>query len=71
MVNKDTVSNHVAIHRKTAGVTQEELAKAVCVTRQTIISIEKGNYLPSILLALKIAIYFKLPVEKVFIYEEC
>jgi putative transcriptional regulator len=71
MVNKDTVSNHVAIHRKAVGVTQEELARAVSVTRQTIISIEKGNYLPSILLALKIAIYFKLPVEKVFIYEEC
>lgn len=48
------------------GATQEELAEAVSVTRQTIIAIEKGNYTPSVLLALKIAHFFKQPVEKVF-----
>jgi putative transcriptional regulator len=46
--------------------TQEELARAVGVTRQTIIAIEKGNYTPSVLLALKIAQYFKQPVESIF-----
>ena len=56
--------------RKELGVTQEDLAKAVAVTRQTIIAIEKGNYTPSVLLALKIAQYFKKPVEEVFIYEK-
>jgi len=47
-------------------MTQEELAQAVDVTRQTIISIEKGNYVPSVLLALKISRHFKQPLEKVF-----
>ncbi|MGH7237067.1 MAG: helix-turn-helix transcriptional regulator [Candidatus Saccharimonadales bacterium] len=62
----DKVINHVARYRRQVGVTQEELATAVNVTRQTIISIEKGNYVPSVLLALKLARYFKLPMEKVF-----
>ena len=56
--------------RKEMEVTQEDLAKAVGVTRQTIIAIEKGNYTPSVLLALKIAQFFKKPVEQVFIYEK-
>ncbi len=47
-------------------VSQEELAKAVGVTRQTIIAIEKGKYLPSLTLALKIARYFNLRVEDIF-----
>jgi putative transcriptional regulator len=47
-------------------VTQEELASKVGVSRQTIIALEKGNYAPSILLALKIASFLKMPVEKVF-----
>jgi len=47
-------------------MTQEELAVALGVTRQTIISIEKGNYTPSVLLALKIAALFKVRVEDIF-----
>lgn len=47
-------------------VTQEELAAQVNVSRQTIIALEKGNYTPSILLALKIAGFFKMPVEELF-----
>ena len=47
------------------GATQEELAEAVSVTRQTIIAIEKGNYTPSVLLALKIAHFFNQHDEKV------
>jgi len=50
-------------------VTQEQLADNVGVSRQTIISIEKGNYTPSVSLALRIAQYFNVPVEKIFIYE--
>jgi len=56
--------------RKDAGVTQEELADAVGVTRQTIIAIEGGNYTPSVLLALKIAQFFKKSVETLFQYEK-
>ncbi len=63
---RDTVRNHVNTHRTKKGVTQEELAAAVGVSRQTIIAIEKGNYTPSVLLALKIASYFKKPVEALF-----
>jgi putative transcriptional regulator len=63
------LQNSVQTKRKAAGLTQEDLASAVGVTRQTIISIEKGNYVPSVLLALKIARCFKIQVEEVF-YEE-
>ncbi len=52
--------------RTNVGSTQEELATALGVSRQTVIAIEKGNYTPSILLALKIAQYFKKPVEHIF-----
>lgn len=62
----EVIKNCVHRHRDQKGVTQEELANAVGVTRQTIIAIEKGNYTPSVLLALKIAKYFKTPVEKIF-----
>ena len=60
------VSNFVQDYRSKNKVTQEELGKAVRVTRQTIIAIEKGNYTPSVLLALKIAKYFNTTVEKLF-----
>ena len=46
--------------------TQEDLASAVGVSRQTIIALEKGNYVPSLLLALKISHFFGMPVEKIF-----
>jgi len=55
--------------RSKNGFTQEELAEAVGVTRQTIIAIEKGNYTPSVLLALKIGKFFKRKVEEIFSYE--
>lgn len=60
------IINEVGKLRMQAGATQEDLANKVNVSRQTIIALEKGNYTPSILLALKIAGYFKMPVEKVF-----
>jgi putative transcriptional regulator len=63
---KETVLNTVQQHREKKGVTQEALACSVGVTRQTIIAIEKGNYTPSVLLALKISKYFKVPVDVLF-----
>ena len=67
---KEHVMSPVAKHRKAAGLTQEDLARSVDVTRQTIIAIEKGNYVPSVLLALKIAKLLKVPVEGIFYYED-
>lgn len=62
----DTVENTIEKLRKRQGLTQEELARVVGVTRQTIIALEKGNYTPSVLLALKIARKFRVPVEHIF-----
>lgn len=62
----ENVKNFVQEMRTKNKITQEELAQAVGVTRQTIIAIEKGNYTPSVLLALKIASFFKTTVEKLF-----
>lgn len=62
----ETIENRIDFYRKKTGVTQETLAESVGVTRQTIIALEKGNYVPSVLLALKIAKFFKEPVEKIF-----
>lgn len=52
------------------GVTQEELAASLEVSRQTIGSLENGRYNPSILLAFKLARYFQMSIEDIFIYEE-
>lgn len=56
--------------RKARGINQEELADALEVSRQTISSLENGRYNPSIILAFKIANYFGVLIEDVFIYEE-
>ena len=56
--------------RKARGIKPEELAAALEVSRQTIGSLENGRYNPSILLAFKIARYFGLTIEEIFIYEE-
>lgn len=63
---QEYISNEVNTLRNKKGVTQEEMAEKLQVSRQTIIAIEKGNYTPSVLLALKIASFFKLPVENIF-----
>lgn len=63
---KEEVANSVRKYRTRAKMTQEGLGKEVGVSRQTIIAIEKGDYTPSILVALKIAQVFKFPVEKIF-----
>lgn len=66
---REHINNRVFELRKDKGVTQEELAKALGVSRQTVIAIEKGNYIPSLLLGIKIARFFKKPVEEVFTYK--
>ncbi len=64
------MKNRLEEIRKTQGIKQEELAEALEVSRQTIGSLENGRYNPSILLAFKIARYFKMTIEDIFIYEE-
>lgn len=64
------MKNRLEEIRKARGLRQEELASALSVSRQTISSLEKGRYNPSILLAFKIARYFGLTIEEIFIYEE-
>ena len=64
------MKNRLEELRKERGIRQEELAAALEVSRQTIGSLENGRYNPSILLAFKIARYFDMSIEEIFIYEE-
>lgn len=64
------MNNRIAQLRKDRGISQAELADAVDVTRQTIISLEGGRYNASLLLAHRIARYFDLTIEDVFLFEE-
>ena len=62
--------NHIKTLRKEQGVTQDELASALGVTRQTVISLENGKYNASLQLAFKLSAYFALPIEAIFEMEE-
>lgn len=64
------MKNRLEEIRKQKQITQEELATVLEVSRQTISSLEKGRYNPSIILAFKIARYFNMSIEEIFIYEE-
>jgi len=64
------MNNRLAEIRKARGMTQEQLADILKVSRQTIGSIENGRYNPSLILAFKIARLFQLPIEDIFIYKE-
>ena len=64
------MENRLEEIRKARGIKQEDLATELGVSRQTISSLEKGRYNPSILLAFKIARHFDLSIEDVFIYRE-
>lgn len=64
------MKNRLEEIRKKQGIKQEELAEVLEVSRQTIGSLENGRYNPSILLAFKIARYFNMTIEEIFIYEE-
>ncbi|MBU3178652.1 helix-turn-helix transcriptional regulator [Clostridium estertheticum] len=63
------MKNRLEELRKQRGIKQEELAETLQVSRQTIGSLENGRYNPSIILAFKIARYFKMNGEEIFIYE--
>lgn len=63
------MKNRLEEIRKSKGIRQEELATALEVSRQTIGSLENGRYNPSIILAFKIARYFDMTIEEIFIYE--
>ncbi len=64
------MKNRIKVERAEKNITQQQLADAVGVSRQTIVAIEKGHFMPSTPLALKICKYFENPVEAVFILEE-
>ena len=64
------MKNRLEEIRKAKGITQEELANALEVSRQTVGSLENGRYNPSIILAFKLARFFDVSIEEVFIYEE-
>lgn len=67
---EDIVKNRLEVLRKERGIKQEELAATMEVSRQTIGSLENGRYNPSIILAFKLAHYFNLSIEEIFIYQE-
>ncbi|MGN0141204.1 MAG: helix-turn-helix transcriptional regulator [Roseburia sp.] len=62
--------NHLKEYRAKLDVNQQEMGRLVGVSRQTISQIERGDYSPSVTLALKIARVFEVPVEDIFWYEE-
>lgn len=64
------MKNRIEEIRKEKGIRQEDFAKAMGVSRQTISSLETGRYNPSIFLAYKIARYFGMQIEEVFLFEE-
>lgn len=61
------IANQIKEYREQKNLTQEQLAEAVSVSRQTIVAMEKGNYEPSLGLAMKLARYFRLAVEDIFV----
>jgi putative transcriptional regulator len=62
------MKNNIKVLRAEKGITQEELAEKVDVTRQTIIAIEKNKYIPSLELAYKISLFFNKKIEEIFKY---
>jgi putative transcriptional regulator len=64
------MKNRIKVYRAMHDLTQEDLAKAIGVTRQTILAIEKGRYVPSLDLAFRIARHFGVNIEEIFLYGE-
>ena len=60
------MKNRLEALRKERGIRQEDLAQALGVSRQTVISLEKGKYNPSLALAFRLARYFGMPIEEIF-----
>ena len=69
-VMNDSINNRVYEFRVLSKLSQRELAKQVGVSKQTILVMEKGNYLPSLLLAFRIANFFQVSIEEIFEYVE-
>lgn len=69
MENKELI-NKIKVYRAITNISQEELATSVGVTRKTINTVETGKFIPSTVLALKIAKYFHVPVEDIFLLNE-
>ena len=70
IINCVQMKNRIKVERAERDVTQQQLAEAVGVSRQTIVAIEKGKFLPSTPLAIKIARYFSKSVEDIFVLED-
>jgi len=68
--NGRPMKNKIKIFRAMHDLTQEDLAQTIGVTRQTILAIEKGKYVPSLDLAFRIARHFQVTIEEVFTYED-
>ncbi|MFV9830532.1 transcriptional regulator [Bacillus subtilis] len=66
----DSISNKVYEYRVLSRLSQQELAKKVGVSKQTIFVMEKGNYVPTLLLAFRIAEFFNVDVNEIFTYEK-
>jgi putative transcriptional regulator len=64
------VQTKLKVYRAMHNLTQEDLAEAIGITRQTVIAMEKGKYNPSLQLAFKIAHYFKVKIEDIFFYDQ-
>ncbi|MBH0027118.1 helix-turn-helix transcriptional regulator [Pseudoalteromonas sp. SWN29] len=64
------MKNHIAKYRKEAGLSQQELADAINVSRKTISTVETARFTPSVIIALKIAKHFNTSVESVFVLDE-
>ena len=64
------LENRLKVWRAKRGITQDELAKAVGMSRQSINAIEKGRFVPSILTALKMSHYFETTIEEIFYLKE-
>lgn len=64
------MTNNIKVFRAIKNISQEELAKKIKVSRQTINAMEKGKYVPSTLLALKLAHFFETQVEAIFMLED-
>ena len=69
MENKELLNN-IKVYRAMKNISQEELAVAIGVTRKTINTVETGKFIPSTVLALKIARYFGVPVEEIFVLND-
>ena len=69
-MDSEKMKNKLKVYRAMKEITQEDLARELGVTRQTIIAIEKDKYDPSLALAFKIARFFNAHIEEIFLYDE-